>query len=120
MAQIVIVATGDDDSDDDGVPDDDDLCKDIFGTKKGCPDITPFDPITTNTGTTGITTTLSSTPLTNACILDAARNDGTILAEVACIQCPCSNTLELLAKVRRCDILFPTILSPDKQTIFSR
>lgn len=120
VAQIVIVATGDDDSDDDGVPDDDDLCKDIFGTKKGCPDITPFDPITTNTGTTGITTTLSSTPLTNVCILDAARNDGTILAEVACIQCPCSNTLELLAKVRRCDILFPTILSPDKQTIFSR
>jgi len=37
-----------------------------------------------------------------------------------CSSCPCNATIDFLADVRRCDLVFPAITSPDAREIYSR
>lgn len=117
-AQVLVL--WDDDSDDDGVPDIKDLCPNIVWTpaNRWCPNITPFTPFS------GTLINISSNPLYNpignSCISKKFEENGLIVAYPACEQCPCSNKIELLSIMRSCDILFPTILSRDKETLYSR
>jgi hypothetical protein len=37
-----------------------------------------------------------------------------------CRTCPCDLNFDFLASVRKCDTIFPAIISPDKQTIYSK
>ena len=143
VAQIVVEVIWDDDLDDDWVPDRDDACPTIVWKveSRWCPPIIPFDPYSPPTnpnnppGTpvnppgnpnnpTGnipiLTLSTSSTPISNLCIIEKAQTLWAIIAEPTCDQCPCSNKIELLAMARSCDILFPTILSLDKQSVYSR
>ena len=43
-----------------------------------------------------------------------------MIGSVACTSCPCSSSISILSDLRRCDIIFPAILSEDKKDIFSR
>lgn len=43
-----------------------------------------------------------------------------IYGNAVCSSCPCANSLDFLADVRRCDLVFPAITSPDGREIFSR
>ncbi|PID84113.1 hypothetical protein CSB09_02440 [Candidatus Gracilibacteria bacterium] len=89
-----------DDGDGDGTPDTDDRCPQTPGPRynAGCPE--------------------THTP--NACLLRKTKNTGIVRGRAVCEQCPCDNTLSISSPVRECDILFPTILSPDKSTVYSR
>jgi PKD repeat protein len=93
------------DSDGDGIPDTSDLCIYTKGTKEyfGCPNISD----------------ISTLPINN-CYANKAQEDGIIIGGPVCSQCPCTNTYIQDATLRTCDIIFPTILSTDKNTIFSR
>ncbi len=127
-AHITIIVIGDDDSDDDGVPDIKDLCPTIVWTpaNRWCPVFTPFDPYTGSTTTTGtppgisVSTNPIYNPIQNICLTRKLEWSGLIVAYPVCEQCPCSNKIEILTTMRSCDILFPTILSKDKESIFSR
>jgi hypothetical protein len=39
---------------------------------------------------------------------------------VSCNSCPCKNNIEFFSTIRRCDIVFPAISSPDGSTIYKR
>lgn len=56
----------------------------------------------------------------NACIMAQIQQTGGIIIEPICESCPCANTISLWNSLRRCDVIFPAILSKDLQTIYSR
>jgi hypothetical protein len=37
-----------------------------------------------------------------------------------CDTCPCKTRVDILASMRSCDIIFPSILSPDQKSIYIR
>jgi hypothetical protein len=39
---------------------------------------------------------------------------------VVCNSCPCANSVDFCSNVRKCDVVFPAIVSPDGSTIYSR
>lgn len=43
-----------------------------------------------------------------------------IFWNVSCNSCPCSNSLDFLSQLRKCDLLFPAITSPDSRRIYSK
>lgn len=43
-----------------------------------------------------------------------------IFWNVSCNSCPCSNSLDFLSQLRKCDLLFPAITSPDSKKIYSK
>ncbi len=43
-----------------------------------------------------------------------------IYGSAVCSSCPCGNYLDFLADVRRCDLVFPAITSPDGKQIYSK
>ncbi len=43
-----------------------------------------------------------------------------IYGNAVCTSCPCDNAIDFLADVRRCDLVFPAITSPDAREIYSR
>jgi len=43
-----------------------------------------------------------------------------IYGNAVCSSCPCDNNLDFLADVRRCDLIFPAITSPDAREIYSQ
>ncbi len=106
-AIIVVEVTGDRDSDGDGTIDPDDLCPLVVWPKKnrGCPIISTYEP---------------ESPKNNTCIANKADIDGLIIGSPTCLVCPCENSITMNALVRSCDIIFPTILSKDGKTVFSR
>lgn len=56
----------------------------------------------------------------NLCLADKAKTTGIIIGEPICTICPCDNRISILTPARSCDVLFPTILSLDQKTVFSR
>ncbi|EKE27381.1 MAG: hypothetical protein ACD_3C00216G0009 [uncultured bacterium (gcode 4)] len=56
----------------------------------------------------------------NLCISEKSKGKWTIEWLLACNSCPCSFSLNYLASVKSCDIIFPAISSPDKKTLYSR
>jgi hypothetical protein len=39
---------------------------------------------------------------------------------VVCNACPCANSVDFCSNIRKCDIVFPAITSPDWSSIYSR
>lgn len=57
-------------------------------------------------------------PDTPTCLY--APNQSAIFGNASCNSCPCANFLDFLADVRKCDIVFPAITSPDATDIYSQ
>ncbi len=115
------------DSDKDTVLDSDDICPLVFGIleQKWCPKIK-----TNNYGLMisnllgGITQSNNSLLLAgmraNSCLLKYHNQQWLFVWYPVCDQCPCFNTVDILADIRSCDIVFPSILSPDFSSLYSR
>lgn len=56
----------------------------------------------------------------NICLLKKANTTGLVTGAPVCNQCPCDNSLVITSTLRDCDIVFPSILSPQKDIIYSR
>lgn len=54
----------------------------------------------------------------NPCLFDPRQD--TIFWNIMCNSCPCNRFLDFLASVRKCDVLFPAITSPNSTEIYSR
>ncbi len=114
------------DSDGDRVMDDRDLCPLVSAsTENGCPQIGTrtygthiLDILQGNTANSPYS--LISWLRTNACLARYQRERWLIIGEPVCDTCPCQNRLSILEELRSCDIVFPSILSPDKSLIYSR
>ncbi len=97
--------TGNGDSDGDGILDNNDLCPQVRGLPEwgGCPYPELYGDITKN-----------------VCLLNKLNTTGLITGVPTCNACPCVNQVNITSQLRECDIVFPSILSPDKKTIYSR
>ena len=93
------------DTDGDKVPDISDKCPAVRGLPEwqGCPHPDLYNNISQN-----------------VCLLEKLNNQGLITGVPACNSCPCVNNITITSHIRDCDVLFPSILSPDKNTIYSR
>lgn len=54
----------------------------------------------------------------NSCLYPSSGSS--IFWNMICRTCPCDLNFDFLASVRKCDTIFPAIISPDKQTIYSK
>lgn len=113
-AELTVIISLNPDRDGDGMLDRDvsgnilDFCPDVFGpaSNKGCPVVSEY--------------TADGTDMNNLCLSDKIKNSGMIEGNVQCTSCPCIYSSDFIAKVRSCDIIFPSITSPDKKTLYSR
>jgi len=123
------------DSDWDWVNDCDDLCQLIKWNilNKWCPIITKCD--SNCLCPKWETCSVSIKPACSlkwVCLKDSSVDDSSSLWDcvnsywssfiywnVVCNTCPCSNFVDFIAKIRRCDLLFPSITSPDSSEIYS-
>ncbi len=130
-SQIVLTVSGDTDSDKDGVIDRLDLCPNVKGTiaYEGCPAVTAsnhrdniLEILEGNQTFQQEDYSYGSlqTSWSNICIERIWSQEGLMIGSVACTSCPCSSSISILSDLRRCDIIFPAILSEDKKDIFSR
>lgn len=46
--------------------------------------------------------------------------EGSIFGSALCTTCPCNTYLDFIADIRKCDLVFPAITSPDGTEIYSR
>ncbi len=119
--------SGNIDSDGDTVSDNLDACPDVIGTstKNGCPDFS-INAYTknflawSNISQKEMSTSLLGTLGKNTCIVEKMSEKWLIILSPVCDQCPCANKISWDELIRSCDVLFPTILSPDKNTLYSR
>ncbi|MBC7498663.1 PKD domain-containing protein, partial [Candidatus Gracilibacteria bacterium] len=58
--------------------------------------------------------------LGNICLDKKSKSQGLLIGTPNCTQCPCANTISISSSLRSCDIVFPTILSPTLDTVYSR
>jgi len=118
------------DSDGDGINDCDDLCPTIPWIKEnkwcpiferlcdsdcGCPDgyeCSESDPLSC---WSWVCRPIS---IASSCLFSPIV--GAIFGNTLCNTCPCDIDLDFLASLRRCDLVFPAITSPEASTIFSR
>lgn len=56
----------------------------------------------------------------NSCVMDQIGQHGGIIIEPICESCPCPTSISLGNNIRRCDVIFPAILSKDLSEIYSR
>jgi PKD repeat protein len=127
ISELSIRILGSADSDGDGAADVSDLCPLVSGSggKDGCPLVKVWTyGNSVSDILSGLTSWSTSSLLagmgTNACLQRYHQSRGLIVGAPVCDQCPCTNRVEFLADIRSCDILFPTILSPDRSMIYSR
>ncbi len=94
------------DTDNDTITDDVDACPTISGdsSNSGCPPVWSF------------LWKIES----NGCAMDQIGSKGWIIIEPICEVCPCPTSVSLGSTLRRCDIIFPAILSKDFLSIYSR
>lgn len=55
---------------------------------------------------------------TSLCVVPSTSSS--IYWNLVCNSCPCAYELKFLANLRKCDVVFPAIISPDAKTIYSR
>jgi len=110
LIQVLEWDSCDKDSDGDGVVDCDDKCPSVWWVDENlwCPILDDSDEPTVDLGN-GLEWT---------CIYQ--KNTAKIFWNAVCNSCPCSNGLDFLADIRKCDIIFPAITSPDARTIYSK
>lgn len=113
QAVVIIRITGEKDSDGDGVLDSNDLCPTVAGpaNNHGCPALETWDS-STDASLWAINN--------NSCLKGKGETVGLMIGSVVCDQCPCNNSVSILSPLRSCDVVFPTILSPDLKSIYSR
>ncbi|MDD2871425.1 MAG: PKD domain-containing protein [Candidatus Gracilibacteria bacterium] len=110
------------DTDSDGVFDNNDLCPLIKGSdvNKGCP-ILEQKCSELNTCKYGTYCNsrgfCSPNLLANSC--EYGGGDA-IFGNAICNSCPCEYSLDFVSKIRKCDVIFPAITSPDSKSIYSR
>jgi len=46
--------------------------------------------------------------------------EGSIYGSALCTTCPCNTYVDFMADIRKCDLIFPAITSPDGREIYSR
>lgn len=131
VASVVLAFTETDDWDKDGVDNIDDACPMVYGAKsnQGCPVVVPYTggtSTTTTPPTTGTATvvppnlTLTLAGVNGQCRFDYAASRGAIFGTPTCTACPCQYTADFNAQIRSCDVIFPSIMSPNRDTIYSR
>ncbi len=109
ISQVVILVKKFEDRDHDGILDEDDTCPDVLGLliNKWCPKIKVFK--------------IDYNAILDTCMKERAQTKWWFfLWQAVCTSCPCEGTLDYLAAVRVCDIIFPAITSPDKKTVYGR
>lgn len=114
QARVTIQISGDRDTDGDGIIDMNDTCPSVSGNwdRKWCP--------TVQTWNQDASTSILSKVANNVCLNGKRDSYGVLVGSPVCNICPCQNTANILSPVRSCDVLFPTILSPDKTKVYSR
>jgi PKD repeat protein len=118
QSSLVIVVSGDRDTDSDTIFDTSDLCPLVYAlTPTGCPTLTIYDPrkISWDSIWTG-----RSIVSNNICLTKREQSQWLLIGTPNCTQCPCANTIDISSALRSCDIVFPTILSPALDTVYSR
>lgn len=122
--QLVVIAIPNLNPDGDGVPNYDsagnilDMCPDVFGSlsNKWCPILIEYG---VGSGSVG-GNIIDSNSTTSVCLSNKIQSSGIIQWNVQCVACPCEYASDFIATVRSCDIIFPSITSPDKKTLYSR
>lgn len=114
QSQVVLHVGWEKDSDNDGITDINDLCPLVLGdaSNKWCPTIKVWSSSTQ--------WPISSLLGNNSCLIGKQVSSWVMIGTVSCNICPCQNTATILAPIRSCDVLFPTILSPDTTKVYSR
>jgi len=109
------------DSDNDGIIDSNDLCPLIIGDSNnwGCPIlekacITQSECNSNQTCNWGYCKT---NILSNSCEYSWSE---AIIWNIVCNSCPCAYDLDFNSRLRKCDILFPAITSPDFKEVYSK
>ncbi len=134
-ATIVILVVENDvceqDSDEDGILDCDDVCPTLPGDTQntgcpiyetacdnncGCPDGYTCSDDTPETCWTWVCVPIIIN--TDTCNYDASWVS--IFWNAVCLSCPCKAQFDFLADMRKCDIIFPAITSPDAKHIYSQ
>ncbi|MDP2090794.1 MAG: PKD domain-containing protein [Candidatus Gracilibacteria bacterium] len=110
------------DSDNDGVFDDKDLCPLIAGSKdnKGCPIL---EEKCNNSIKCREGTFCNSNNICEANILSSSceySGGNAIFGNAICNSCPCDYRLDFVSTLRKCDLIFPAIVSPDNRNIYNR
>lgn len=122
IAKLVVAVSANPDLDGDGLMNADDSCPLVFGpaSNRGCPSVTEFSS-TSNSSVFGIGgSSLSLEGVGGKCLYSYAAPKGAIFGKASCSSCPCAYDVDFLSDARRCDVLFPAILSQDKKTVFGR
>jgi PKD repeat protein len=134
-ATVIIVVLDKDsclvDSDEDGISDCDDLCPLIPGSalNEWCPILEVSCDV--SCGCAEGYTCSNSDPLTCGSWICEPNFEPTtsclytpevwgIYGSAVCTSCPCDSHLDFLADVRKCDLVFPAITSPDGTQIYSK
>ena len=132
QSTLIVSVWGNIDTDRDGIYDADDICPYVSGiiVNRWCPKID-----TTNHGNTawsllaGIVnnskvpdagSSIISGIKENSCILGYQSSKWLVVGMPECDTCPCKTRVDILASMRSCDIIFPSILSPDQKSIYIR
>ena len=110
LIQVLPADSCDKDSDWDGIVDCEDKCTSVSWTSTNL-----WCPILDDEDTPEITL---GAHLDDTCIYN--KDSATIFWNAVCNSCPCSNQLDFLADIRKCDIIFPAITSPDASSIYSK
>ncbi|MCH2188624.1 PKD domain-containing protein [Candidatus Gracilibacteria bacterium] len=114
------------DSDGDGINDCDDLCPIISGSSDnfGCPLLETTCAVDSDCQS-GYECRFNDSlrlscqpPVTQtSCVYDGGT---AFVGNTVCQSCPCNNSIDFLSSLRRCDVVFPAITSPDRSEIYSR
>jgi PKD repeat protein len=118
------------DTDWDGIWNCEDMCPLIPGTAENlgcpfleiqcqntnqCPSAYSCENISSNTGYGACMPTFNPS---RTCLYNP--DIGSIFWNAICTTCPCNASVDFLADVRKCDLIFPAITSPDGTEIYSR
>jgi hypothetical protein len=111
QSSVILRITGSKDTDTDGIFDADDRCPQVIGPKSnfGCPIVSVWNPWNTFDSINA-----------NICLKNKSQTNGLLIGSPICDQCPCANSVQILSPLRSCDVVFPTILSPDMKDVYSR
>ncbi len=121
VSQVVIEVLETLDRDQDSVLDSVDYCPEVKwpASNDWCPIITEFNWIFPFWASTNSWTSLPFW-IMNKCLAEKSAKNGFIDWLLSCNQCPCGYDIKFLSDIRWCDIIFPAITSPNKNSIYSR
>lgn len=128
QSNMIVWVTGNNDTDWDWVLDDSDQCPLVYSTDSvGCPLISIYNPNKVISGTSNNGSLLNTSIWSqwdnfssNTCLSEKQKTQWLLIGSPNCTQCPCTNSISINSPLRECDIVFPAILSPTLDTVYSR